>query len=338
MEATTRGAFTLPTRRHASFVLLAVSISLSASGCGSGADEPDPTPTPTGCTSDAHCSATEYCELAGSSSAALLDPPCFFACLDAEMCMTPSCENACAESCGATCPEFCDFVCGGGAGAPPDALCVADCVPSCEADRMSTPPPPPPPPPPADAGTSTPPPPQDAGTSAPPAREGVCRARPTPPPPSDAGTPVPADSGPPPAEDAGTTPTPIAWAGTWNVRAVFTARCMWSSAGAPRDTALDYTVTARLSGANDDLTAVISTDYEMTGTGSDSGLTLSGQFPGRDHNDNAATTVRRDNQVSIRVREVIGTNEARGSIEGQYETSGGISCVIQDGGTVTFER
>ena len=162
-----------------------------------------------------------------------------------------------------------------------------------------------------------------AGTSSAPT-EGTCRTRATPP--------------PPPPSDAGSPSTPLAWAGTWNVRATYTARCMWSSAGAPNDANLAFTVTARLSGANDDLAAELGSDYAMTGNGNDTRLTLSGQFPGRDHNDNAATIVRRDNQVTIDLREVRDGNTARGTIEGSYETSGGISCDIQSGGTVTFER
>lgn len=312
----------------------ALALCLITLGCGSSSGDPTPNPPTGACTSDTQCAANEYCDLgAGSTAQPLLDPPCFFACLEDEACRPGdmSCENACAERCGATCPEFCDFACGGFDGVPPDPSCVSACVPDCEADRASTPPPAdagtPPPPPAADAGTPTPPP--------PPAREGVCRARPTPPP-TDAGT-TPTDAGTPTA-DAGTPTAPLTWAGTWNVRATYTARCMWSSAGAPRETALDYTVTARLTGNNDDLTAAFGSSYEMSGTGNDTRLTLSGQFPGRDHNGNSATTVRRDNSVTISLREVIDANTARGAIEGRYDTSGGISCVIQDGGTITFER
>jgi hypothetical protein len=103
---------------------------------------------------------------------------------------------------------------------------------------------------------------------------------------------------------------------------------------------LTLNITAKLSGDNSDLTAVFAHDdgYTMTGTGSDSKLTLSGQFPGRDHNDNAATTIRKDNNVSISLSEVMSASSARGSLEGSYETSGGVSCTIQPGGTVDFSR
>jgi len=115
---------------------------------------------------------------------------------------------------------------------------------------------------------------------------------------------------------------------------------MFSSAGAPRDANLDYTVTAQLSGANTSLTAELAGDsgYTMTGTGNATRLTLSGQFPGRDHNANAATTVMRDNSVSITLDEVIDANRARGTLSGSYDTSGGVSCIIQSGGVLDFTR
>lgn len=262
------------------------------------------TSPPATCTRDADCGAGHYCDLAAGASMDL-DDVCYAMCL-ADCPFGDECTQICTDACGGTeptsCADLCDEACAGG---PPE--CTADCVASCEED---------PPPSGADAGTSPPP----------PAGSGTCRP-----------------SSPPPAQDGGTEPPPpepIDWIGTWNVRAVYTASCMWSSLGAPRTVNLDYLVTAQLSGSNSSITAVLAGDsgYTMTGTGNDTRLTLSGQFPGRDHNDNAATTVMRDNSVSIQVNEVVDHDTARGTIQGSYETSGGVSCDIQSGGTVELTR
>jgi hypothetical protein len=159
-------------------------------------------------------------------------------------------------------------------------------------------------------------------------------------------TPPGSDAGSPPVSepDAGLTPPPppaeIQWSGTWNAHVIFTAICMWSSLGAPNTANLDYNVTAELGGANASITAVFASNaaYTMTGTGNASRLLLAGQFPGRDHNNNNASTIMRENNVSIALREVIDLNTARGTIEGNYDTRGGISCVIQPGGTVELSR
>jgi hypothetical protein len=298
---------------HRSSRALALSALLAAlSACGSSSGTPS-TPPGGGCTSDAQCASNQYCDFSGApgrSTQPLLDPACFGPCMAERMCADFSCANDCAESCGATCTDFCNELCFDGAAV--DSQCFADCVPDCEADRGSSPPPPPPPPP-GDAGTPPSNPPQ-----------GVCRARETPPPPADGGTTEP--------------PRPIDWTGTWSVRATYPVVCRWSSAGAPNEANLDFTVTARLTGSNSDLTADFSGQYTMTGTGNDSRLTLSGQFPGRDHRNQTATQVMRDNQVTVSIDEVVDANRARGRIEGNYETSGGISCVIQSGGTVELTR
>jgi hypothetical protein len=99
-------------------------------------------------------------------------------------------------------------------------------------------------------------------------------------------------------------------------------------------------VSANITGENSSLTAVFANDtgYTMTGTGSDARMTISGQFPGRDHNNNAATTVRANNNVTIVVNDITDSNAASGTIEGNYETSGGIACTIQAGGSVELTR
>lgn len=311
----------IPERSPGATALLALLL-LGACGGDGGA-------TPASCSSDAQCAASEYCDVAGAS-APLLDPECFVRCVEDTCDPSDSdCGLACAESCGdgeVSCGELCNDVCAGGPGGVPDPSCVVDCVPDCEAHRSD--PPPPPPPPPADAGTTPPPP--------PPSGSGTCRPRT--PPPVDGGT-AGTDAGTP-GTDAGTPPTPIDWTGTWNVHARLTSVCRFGSVGAPNNANLDYTVTAQLSGSNSSLTAVLAGDtgYTMTGTGTDARATLSGQFPGRDHNGNAATTVRRDNSVSITLDEVVDRDHARGTISGSYDTSGGIGCIIQSGGVIEFSR
>lgn len=306
-------------RRYDSRCLVAALAGVTLVACGGTGG----TGTSTGCSSDSDCAANEYCDVTGSSAAPLIDPECVF---DCQMGCAPgdmSCGLACFESCGdgtETCGDICDVVCSPGPGVPPDAICVQGCVPDCEAHRGPQPMP--------DAGTQ--PPPTDPGTS----DHGVCRVRPTPPG-TDAGAPVGHDAGtmPPP-------PAPIDWTGTWNLHVHYTSVCQWSSLGAERRTDQDYTVTARLSGSNSDLTAVVAGDtgYTMTGTGNDTRLTLSGQFPGRDDNGNSASRVMRENNVTISIDEVTDANGARGGISGSYETSAGVSCDIASGGTIEMTR
>lgn len=309
-------------RRRATSIAFVLSF-LSLTACdGSGGGRPAET-----CTRDSDCGADEHCDFgAGSSSMSLLDPACFVMCVT-DTC-TPGgrdCELACAERCGgaeSSCAELCEGFCGGGPGVPADPACVSSCVPDCEDQRAEPPPAPPIP----DAGADPDPDPDPTPA------QGTCRPR-APTPGRDGGTP-------PPPVDSGTPPAPVEWTGTWSVRAQYPVTCMWSSLGAPNTANLDFTVTARLTGANDDLTAVLANDsgYTMIGSGNDSRLTLSGQFPGRDHNDNAATTVMRENSVTISIDEVIDHDTARGRIGGSYETSGGVSCDIGSGGVIELTR
>ncbi|MEM9072370.1 MAG: hypothetical protein AAGE52_27945 [Myxococcota bacterium] len=157
---------------------------------------------------------------------------------------------------------------------------------------------------------------------------------------SDAGS----DAGGADVVDSGTDvvdsgPSEIAWAGTWTVHATYDAVCRFSTAGGPNNVDADFRVTAQISGGNDMLSAVFSGDtgYTMEGSGSARRMTLSGPFPGRDHNGNTATIVRRDNNVTIAVTDVIDSNTAQGTIEGRYDTRGGIGCEIESG-TVELTR
>lgn len=141
-----------------------------------------------------------------------------------------------------------------------------------------------------------------------------------------------------PPEDA--TVDDIQWAGSWSARAIYPAVCMFSSLGGENRVDANYAVALQIRGSNEDLSAVFSNDtgYTMLGSGSGSRLTLSGPFPGRDHNDNSATIVARDNNVTILITDVQDENRATGTIEGTYDTRGGISCTIGGGGTVELTR
>ncbi|MEM9862003.1 MAG: hypothetical protein AAF938_10330 [Myxococcota bacterium] len=130
------------------------------------------------------------------------------------------------------------------------------------------------------------------------------------------------------------------WSGTWSLEVDYTATCMFSSLGGPRTAPNDYTLNVVISGANDSLRAVVGGDdsFTMLGVGSERRLSLSGVFPGRDHNGDTGTIVRADNNVTLTFEDIVSNNEATGTIEGRYDTSGGIGCTIEAGGSVRLVR
>lgn len=297
-----------PTRSRWPLALLA-SLSFTLIACDGGSADP----VGTTCSRDSDCGADSYCDLGGASMD--LDDECLRSCF--EMCPPGDgpCAVACAESCEtnpaelSNCTDLCGIVCEG------EPACESECFAGCE-----------------DGSTSDPDPEEPAPSG--PSGSGTCRPRSPVSPPTDGGSPTM------PTQDAGTMPQPIDWLGTWSARVTYTAKCQWSSAGAPNTANLDYTVTAELSGSNSSVSAVFSGNsaYTMTGPGNATRLSLSGPFPGRDHNNNPATTVARNNTVTIVLDEIATHNEVRGRIEGSYETSGGIECQIQSGGRVELTR
>jgi hypothetical protein len=121
----------------------------------------------------------------------------------------------------------------------------------------------------------------------------------------------------------------ITWAGTWNVQVKYQAECdvgMGSLAHGEQD----FTAAVALSGPNDNLQADAA-GYVMRGTGDGATLTLSGQFPVRDHKGNQASNVAKTNNVTLKVTQVTSSNSATGSIEGAFTGKFGFKCKVKDG-------
>ncbi len=124
------------------------------------------------------------------------------------------------------------------------------------------------------------------------------------------------------------------WAGTWSVDLSYTARCNFGGA-AMQQRANMHTVTLEVSGANDSLTGTAQGQtYELTGTGSDTRLSLSGTFPMRDHNGQSASGSNRT-QVTFDVTRM--GNGGSGSVQATFDGSSGFRCEVQ-GGSVVLRR
>jgi hypothetical protein len=131
--------------------------------------------------------------------------------------------------------------------------------------------------------------------------------------------------------------TAIEWAGTWSATVSYTVSC--DVAGNAHTGTNNHTLSVAITGANSSLTATPTTPTSgwdpMTGTGSDSGLTISGPFPFRDDTGNTITTT--DNSVTIRLTTVNSSTSASGTIEGAAKSRFGARCTISNG-TASFTR
>jgi hypothetical protein len=96
-----------------------------------------------------------------------------------------------------------------------------------------------------------------------------------------------------------------------------------------------HSVTLQLDGSNSSLTGFAQgMTYEMTGTGSDTRLSLSGTFPVRDHNGQSASGANRT-QVTFDVTRM--GEGGSGSVQAQFDGSSGFRCEVQ-GGSVVLRR
>ncbi len=147
-------------------------------------------------------------------------------------------------------------------------------------------------------------------------------------------------STPPPSDGGTTTPTPTAmdWAGTWNATVEYDVSCD-TGFGNIKSGHHSHTLTIEISSSGSSLTAEpqvpTSSWSPMSGTGSDSGATISGEFPFRDH---AGDTVgSKDNSTTLKVTNVASASQASGTIEGRGVNRFGFDCNLAKG-TLTLTR
>ncbi|MEO1273649.1 MAG: hypothetical protein AAFX99_36660, partial [Myxococcota bacterium] len=279
----------------------------------------------------------QFCDLGSSSQglevaqSALTSEECLMQCPAA--CAAdpnPDCQSECETVCqDPSCENLCDFVCFG------DPTCTGVCIPDCEsnssgASNGTTP----------SSNSTTP-----ASNSIAPSSNGttpsnnntnagsggVCRARP-----STDNTSNTTSSNSTSGETSNST-TPIDWTGTWNAQVVYEVSCDVGFGNIDTGNN-DYRVTLQISGSNSSLTANIDANYEMTGNGNDTRMTLSGTFPARDDDGDTGSTASNENQISIVIDTVVDNNNATGTIEGQFKGRFSTDCTISSGGTVELTR
>lgn len=143
------------------------------------------------------------------------------------------------------------------------------------------------------------------------------------------------------AGSAGTAGAPAAamtWAGTWIATLQYDVECTAGGSGAKHYGSNSHTVTVDISGANSKLTATPADGYAMTGVGTDTSLTLTGQFPLRnDKGDTAkASSLDGNNEVTIKIDSVSGPKQASGTLGGQFP--GNFTMCVPKNGKVTLSR
>jgi hypothetical protein len=77
--------------------------------------------------------------------------------------------------------------------------------------------------------------------------------------------------------------------------------------------------------------------YELSGTGSASSLTLSGQYPALDDTGSIADNVQADNNVTVSLDAVTDQSHASGTFSGMFVGQFGEKCTVSSG-TATFTR
>lgn len=108
------------------------------------------------------------------------------------------------------------------------------------------------------------------------------------------------------------------WAGTWIVEASYTVNCNHGF-GNRQERDRTGTWTVQVTGSNDNLTAVPQPNYEMTGVGTETLLSLSGTFPLESSGSSVAETDPDTVNITFTLDEVLGPDEATGTISGKYD-------------------
>jgi hypothetical protein len=77
-------------------------------------------------------------------------------------------------------------------------------------------------------------------------------------------------------------------------------------------------------------------NYEMSGVGTATRLSLNGSYPARDHT-GAVASGNLQNQVTLTV-DAVDANRATGTVSGKFDGSSGFRCTIDGGGTAELTR
>ncbi len=170
----------------------------------------------------------------------------------------------------------------------------------------------------------------------PPAETGVCEAIPGNTGGSASTGGAPNGTGGEPAGTGGSDATPdMVWAGTWSVSLDYDARC--DVVGNISTKHQSHTLTVVLDGSNAAL-SLTSGNFEMTGLGNDTKLTLNGTLPVRTATDKDANTLANDTKLSILLDQITSANEASGAISGSYRSTGFSGDCTVENGSITFSR
>lgn len=141
------------------------------------------------------------------------------------------------------------------------------------------------------------------------------------------------------AADAGTGGTAIAWKGTWSVHLTYGVTCDVGF-GNTKHGDIDQTNTVQIAGDNTSLTLTTTGNFEMTGSGHADSLTLSGDYPVRNNQDNPASpnTPSSPNNVTFKLDTVSDPKDASGTVSGSFDDDFGDHCTIDSGGNAMFSR
>ncbi|MEZ4265331.1 MAG: hypothetical protein R3F39_03045 [Myxococcota bacterium] len=134
-------------------------------------------------------------------------------------------------------------------------------------------------------------------------------------------------------------PVDVTWAGTWTMKATYTAKCK-SFSNNQSKTYTDEIFIIKLSGANGDLKAESGqgTALEMTGAGNNTMLNLTGPFAMKDaRGETAEFLQRKDNNTTISVTSVTDANNASGTLKSTWRAPAAWDCTVE-GGTFTLAR
>jgi hypothetical protein len=129
------------------------------------------------------------------------------------------------------------------------------------------------------------------------------------------------------------------WSGTWNADLAYSVACDFGF-GNIKNASWTQTDTLKLAADGSGGVHVsfpTAVNFEMSGTGNDHLLTITGQYPAKDDGGGAASSVQTENTVTIKLDSIQDQNNASGTISGQFKGEFGQDCTMS-GGTAKLYR